>query len=288
MPILTLGGPDGLEIEDVSQIQHRQAPYAWSTLSQVTWSDGAIGQVPIPMTIKGHKYIAYVDEGGWGNARIIDVQDELHPKIVSRLHLAINLLQNRAQSEADGADGVITYDGHYCSVPQEVDPQILMCAYAWSGIRIFDIRDPANPKQIAYYIPPAFTYAQNQTLNGSSDNTNAGGLGNGSPGVDSVDRCASKIRLYHAADGTWELWTMCQENEFIVLKFTNGAFPFGGGAPGTTFGAPAPAPAAGAGTGTPNTSGAPRNAPLGLGLGLLGVGLLGLSSLARRRAEARS
>jgi len=46
------------------------------------------------------------------------------------------------------------YAGHYCSVPRAVDPGIVACSFIASGLRVFDIRDPYAPKEIAYFVAP--------------------------------------------------------------------------------------------------------------------------------------
>jgi len=40
-----------------------------------------------------------------------------------------------------------------------------------------------------------------------------------------ADWCSSQIRFFTATDGSHELWAQCQDNGFMVLKFTNGAYP---------------------------------------------------------------
>src|SRR5207249_10058782 len=47
-----------------------------------------------------------------------------------------------------------TYAAHYCNIPREVDPEIAACSFINSGLRIFDIRDPLHPREVAYYISP--------------------------------------------------------------------------------------------------------------------------------------
>jgi len=81
------GQVPGLAIYDISQIQHRVANPQIKLVSHLTWPTVSLPQVPIPMTIHGHKYLFEVDEytkhtiGGTGYdptdsvgaARIIDI-----------------------------------------------------------------------------------------------------------------------------------------------------------------------------------------------------------------------
>jgi hypothetical protein len=46
------------------------------------------------------------------------------------------------------------YAGHYCNVPQRQDPGIVACSMIASGLRVFDIRDPYHPKELAYFVAP--------------------------------------------------------------------------------------------------------------------------------------
>ncbi len=203
-------GPNGLAIFDTTEIQNRQADPMVSFVGGVFWTDGAAAQHTIPVTIQGNPYIIFVDEGGYGAARIIDISNEAAPFIVSKLKLEVHLPQNLPITLADGANGLIQYDAHYCSVDQLIEPTILACGYAWSGIRVFDIRDPLNPAEIAYYMPGAV----NEVLLGSSHSQTAAQL---------VDRCPAQVRI---RKDRGELWTQCQDNEFLVLRFTNGVWPF--------------------------------------------------------------
>ena len=88
-----------------------------------------------------------------GAGRIIDISDEKAPKVVSDIRLEVNQPENRAEIAGDpGANNALQgYAGHYCSVPQRVDPGIVACSFIASGLRVFDIRDPYHPKEIAYF-----------------------------------------------------------------------------------------------------------------------------------------
>jgi len=109
--------------------------------------------------------------------------------------------------------GSFTYGSHYCSVDNRTNATTLACGYFNSGIRVFDIRDPARPKEIAYYNPPGTT-----TSSPGSNHLRAGGWVAGGP-----DWCSGQIRLDAA---TASLQTTCQDNGFLSLKFTNGVWPF--------------------------------------------------------------
>src|SRR5438270_4904941 len=106
------GGSAGLTILDISQIQARVPNPQVTTVSHITWPTVSIPQVPIPMTISGHKYLLEVDEytahtvgsqamqydpnDPGGAARIINIEDDTHPYVASDLRLAVNQPANRA------------------------------------------------------------------------------------------------------------------------------------------------------------------------------------------------
>jgi hypothetical protein len=188
----------------------------------VFWDDGTAAQVPVPMDYNGNKFLLFVDEGGYGASRIIDVNDPTKPFVVSKLKLEIHMPANQATAVSDSSgDGSFTYTGHYCSVDREHNPTAAACGYFESGIRVFDIRDPYNPREIAYFNPPA-QVAKHGTLCGSEHDgcATAGAVTN-----DTADWCTSQIRFLTAADGSSYLWAQCQDNGFMTLRFTNGAYP---------------------------------------------------------------
>ena len=89
----------------------------------------------------------------------------------------------------------------------------LVCGYFNSGIRVFDIRDPVRPREIAYYNPAGTTIRSP-----GSDHNRAGGWVSGGP-----DWCNAQSHL-DAQQGT--LWGTCQDNGLVSLKFTHNAWPF--------------------------------------------------------------
>ncbi|GLR26107.1 LVIVD repeat-containing protein [Limnobacter litoralis] len=165
-----ISGPAGVIILDVSEIQARKPNPQVKEISRVTWDLVTIPQNAIPITIKGKPYLVEIDEYSNGDgspvvssngpvvgaARMIDISDEKHPKVISNMRLAVHNKENRATIANDpGASNPAGgYAGHYCNVPTRTDPTIVACSMILSGLRVFDIRDPANPKEVAYFNAP--------------------------------------------------------------------------------------------------------------------------------------
>ncbi len=224
---------NGLLIYDLSEIQARLPNPQAKLISSLFWKDGSVAQHTINVKIDGKPFVIFVDEGGSGGnnsagwqaacaaglppfplARIIDISDETNPKIVSRLALEIHNPSNCSQVLPDlvGLSG-FTYGSHYCSVDNRHHATTLACGYFNSGIRVFDIRDPVRPREIAYFNPAGTT-----TPSPGSNHNRAGGWVAGGP-----DWCSAQVHLDHRR-GT--LWTTCQDNGLLMLKFTNGVWPF--------------------------------------------------------------
>ena len=201
------GSLNGLLIADTSEIQQRKPDPTIHVISTLLWSDGAQAQMTQPMTINGKPYLLFVDELGRGAGRIIDISDETNPTIVSRLKLDVHLTQNSGVDVRDAGEPLFVYDGHYCTVDDEKNSTAVACGYFESGIRVFDVRDPEAPQEIAYFYPPAIT---DRPLPASSH------------GGGTADRCAAQIRF---VPHTRQLWTQCQDNELLTLQFTNGVYP---------------------------------------------------------------
>ena len=111
--------------------------------------------------------------------RIVDVTDETKPVVVSHLYLEIHDPKNcdKVLPDTTGLSSFI-YGSHYCSVDNKRAATTLACGYFESGIRVFDIRDPTKPKEIAYFNPPAVTTISpgsqnNRTTTGRPDHCSA-------------------------------------------------------------------------------------------------------------------
>ena len=171
-PRTELGLPSdfgGLIVLDVSEIQARKDNPQTHVISSLTWTDLSIPQNTIPVTIDGHPYIVEMDEYSLdetghfvgngprvGAGRIIDIADPTKPFVVSNLRLEANQRENRAAvaGDSNATSSTQGYAGHYCNVPRRVDPGIVACSFINSGLRVFDIRNPHQPREVAYFVPP--------------------------------------------------------------------------------------------------------------------------------------
>ena len=250
--IADLGLP-GLTILDVSGINAHQLNPTVPVVSQLTWPEVSIPQNAIPFSEKGHPYLAEVDEyskgtgqsSGYdanasvGAARIIDIQDDKHPFVVSNMRLAVNQTSARAgdqQNDYGATSPVQGYAGHYCNVPTEVNPTYVACSFIMSGLRVFNIEDVSHPYEMAYFNAPS-TAAAPAYLG-----INGGNFAMSAPAFDT-----SRNEIWYS-DGFWG---------FYVVKLTGGAF---------RHGAPHAAEVAAATATLPNTTGGLPPAPALLAL----------------------
>jgi hypothetical protein len=161
----------GLIIIDLSEVQERKPNPKVHEISRLGWPTLTIPQIALPVTIGGHRFAVEIDEfstsrrGGdfpaasgpyVGAARIIDIENEKAPRVVSNIRLQVNQPANRAKVAGDpGAGSMLQgYAGHYCAVPRSRNPGIVACSFIASGLRIFDIRDPYHPRELAYFTTP--------------------------------------------------------------------------------------------------------------------------------------
>ncbi|WP_158276921.1 LVIVD repeat-containing protein [Paraconexibacter algicola] len=156
-----------LGILDVSEVQDRRPDPTVRQLSRITWDTVSVPQNTVPLTIRGRRYLLEFDEFAFrfnpptvanraGAARLIDIEDPRAPRVTSNLRLEANMPETRAKLLADPVALPLAfgYAAHYCAAPREVDPVIVACSFINSGLRVFDVRDPENPREVAYYVAP--------------------------------------------------------------------------------------------------------------------------------------
>jgi LVIVD repeat len=155
-------------ILDTSQIQARKPDPQAREISRLTWDRASIPQNAIPFTRKGHPYVLEFDEytagttspGGdkdaVGAARIIDIGDETHPRVIANIRLQVdNPAEHHAAAGDPGANSPVQgYAAHYCNFPSRVNPKVVACSFIASGLRVFDISKLRKPKEIAYFVSP--------------------------------------------------------------------------------------------------------------------------------------
>ncbi len=258
----------GLLILDVSQIQARIPNPQVREVARLTWPTMSTPQVTIPVTIGGHPFLVEMDEFAKGDqvgaARIIDIADETKPEVISNIKLEVNMTENRP-SQADDPGASIPfrgYTGHYCTVPSRQEPAALACTFILSGLRLFDIRDPYTPKEIAYFNAPV------TPVPGALD-----------PAPDSNYAMSSAAFVPERG----EIWYSDGNRGFFNVRVTNGVWPF----PNTNQGVEGPAPADGA-TRPSRPERRPSLPATGAGTGLVGVGVLSSLVLVLRALHRRA
>lgn len=205
----------GLIILDLSDVQDRVFNAEIREVSRLSWEPiQSTPQNAIPVTIQGHPYLIEFDEFADGDdnagaARIIDIANEMAPKVVSNLRLEVHKTEHRALLLDDYGSGpsdrlgFMGYNAHYCEVPRRVDPGIVACTFILSGLRIFDIRDPLNPKEVAYFNGPIVQP-------------------NGNPLFDASSYAMSAPAFVPERK---EIWYSDGNTGFYAVRVTNGAWP---------------------------------------------------------------
>lgn len=232
----SLRGDNGFFVVDTSEVQARRPNAQMHVISTVPVRNGSAAQHTIPFFVNGKPFLVEVDESGSGGlqdasatsikaacnagvtpfplAHIYDMSNEAAPRLISELRLETHAIANCSKVIPDVIGlSYFTYGSHYCSVDNRENATALACSYFNSGIRVFDIRDPARPKEIAYFNPPGA-----KTPGAGSGHLMLGQYRQGGP-----DWCSSRI------DFDFDrhlLTTACQDNGLVVLSFENGAWPF--------------------------------------------------------------
>jgi hypothetical protein len=229
-------GPDGLVILDMSDIQFRRPNPQIRIVSRLFWNDQGQAEQMLPFFSHGRSYLISTDESGgqggvgglaaacargasaYGYSNVIDITDETNPRIVSKIMLEIHDPKNCAsflKEPPEVGGGILDYSTERCAIDRPINPRMAACGSRGTGTRVYDIRDPLHPAEIAYWKGPAPRMA---FLPGS---------GSWSPGVDrTVEKQAGLARFVEgrAADGKGHelnIWIVGDGNGFQVLRFTD-------------------------------------------------------------------
>jgi hypothetical protein len=229
---------NGLLILDVSDFQQRRTgpgQPAAKFVSQLVWADGSRGaQNALPITVAGKPYILFSDEAGAGPSgcatglspsgfpRLIDISDPANPKTVSKMLLDVHdpancskIVTSPVTSSTTNPQGGFGYSCHYCNVDDIDNAKIAACSCFAAGLRFFDISNPANPREIAYYKAP-----------GQGTKALAGSQYSGSAGAGfnkNYDWSTAKVSFpKDRGDTSGDIWATSQDNGFIVLRMDQG------------------------------------------------------------------
>lgn len=230
---------NGFVVLDTSEVQARKPNAQIRLVSTVLYKDGAQSQHQLPIKVNGQSYVVQVDEAGSAGlaespqvraacdagltpfplARIFDLQDETRPRLVSKLGLETHDPKNcdKVLPDITGLS-TFTYGSHYCSVDNRENATVMACSYFNSGIRVFDIRIPAKPREIAYYNP-----APSSAKPGSDHALRKQWRASG------PDWCASRVDFDFR---NRHIVTHCQDAGVLVLRFGEGTWPFPESTPG--------------------------------------------------------
>jgi hypothetical protein len=219
------------------------------------WTDVGHNQYVVPVTIKGRKYVWETDIDGaiptydskasgreytgalasrayvgpevtpeqacstgqppWGYVSLIDIEDPQSPKRVAAVRLEVSEPKNCLAVAHDPVYSSQGYAAANCDVDNHQDARMMVCAYGEAGVRVFDIRNIHQPREIAYYKPPA---VGSEPRLGSQYR------------VDLEPPQASLRRRYHTGDsvasaffakGGKEIWFTSYDNGFQVVRFSD-------------------------------------------------------------------
>lgn len=153
---------NGLLILDSSQFQAHAASPKFSVVGQLQWTPEGEGETPTAgshtaryFRSQGHPYIFSNDEWPtigacpWAHARIIDIGDETAPTKASDIVLGVQQYANCATTAEDAAN----YSSHYAGIDDVSNASLLFTTQYAAGLRVYDIRNPYKPAEIAYYHP---------------------------------------------------------------------------------------------------------------------------------------
>jgi hypothetical protein len=222
---------EGFYVVDTSEIQARKPNAQFKLISYITFKNGSTAQHTLSVKIGGKPYVVFADEAGSGGfaglgggtaqdacnaglspfplARIVDISDETRPKLVANLALETHIPANCSKVLPDlvGESG-FTYGSHICSVDNRENATALACSYMQSGVRVFDIRNPAAPREIAYFNPKPVVDIKVPTVI--------------APKPSPVNACGSPAGFDFKRK---LLTTSCTRSGAVVLRFENGVWP---------------------------------------------------------------
>ena len=142
---------------------------------------------------------------------------------VSKLDMEVSDIANCAASltVSGSSSGVPGFGAscHYCNVDNVDDAKIAACNCFTAGLRIFDISDATNPREVGYYKPPA----QGTKVLPASEYASGNFTGSPASFYRPVDWASSKPSFpKDRGETSGDLWTTTQDNGFQVIHLFTG------------------------------------------------------------------
>jgi hypothetical protein len=217
--------PHGLAILDISDFQLRRPHPRFRVVSTLFWDETHEAQFILPATIGGVPHLIFTDltgaigyqhpasaelcnsgKPGHGFPRIIDISDESKPRVVAKLMLEVAEPANCAKTAQDPT-AFFGYGSVACDVDSPEHATMLACGFFEGGLRVFDIRKPNQPREIAYYKPPA---RRKEERPASMPRAFWG----------STDLTADPV-IVPRFRGNGEIWFLSTDNAFQVVQFSD-------------------------------------------------------------------
>ncbi len=175
-----------------------------------------------PATIDGTPYLVNSDEsiisptakgcvpdlltpvGGASQPFLTDISDETDPVVRGQYRLPINEPQHCLQQIASMSNASV----HYQDVDDPDDTTFAMLSMWHAGLRVVDVRDPANPREVAYFNPGRFRVA----------NPSGGGGIAGSMGILTPNELDQAWAHSRYVPETGHIWLTTRSGGFWVLE----------------------------------------------------------------------
>jgi hypothetical protein len=171
------------------------------------------GHHAVPATLKGKPYLVAANELDLSDCeqsafpRIWDITNERRPQVVGEFRLEVQDHCNDPEVAVESALG--NYGTHYNSIDDLGDTKLGLFSSTAAGVRIVDLRDPARPREVAYYKPgaePATTLqAAGAHVSAIWHNANV------------TDACGSRNMM---VPETGHIWFACQATGFFVAELS--------------------------------------------------------------------
>lgn len=90
----------------------------------------------------------------WHTSYVIDVKDSAHPRIIGLFPRPMPHPDAPYKDFAMARGRFSSRVMQHWIAPGKARPNIVALSYLNAGVRLFDISDPAEPKEVAYFVPP--------------------------------------------------------------------------------------------------------------------------------------